>query len=67
MIYLLKSVGIPKYILMRTVDILGDALKNQGLDLAFSAKAYNQSFITNFENLFGRKLNSVKKMDSLKR
>jgi hypothetical protein len=38
--YMLKSVGIPEYYLGENVEFLGEAWKNQGLGLAFSAKAY---------------------------
>jgi hypothetical protein len=36
--YMLKSVGIPEYYLGGNVEFLGEAWKNQGLQLALSAK-----------------------------
>jgi hypothetical protein len=58
--YLLKSVGISENYLVRNVEILGDALKNQGLGLAISAKTYITSVIPKCEGHFGKELKPVK-------
>jgi hypothetical protein len=58
--YMLKSVGIPEYYLGRNVEFLGEAWKNQGLGLAFSAKIYIQNIIPKFEYLFGKEFKSIK-------
>jgi hypothetical protein len=46
--YMLRTVGIPEYYLAVNVKFLGEARKNQGLELAFSEKT---AFKTSFLNL----------------
>ena len=46
--YLLKSLGIPEYYLGGKMEFLGEAWKNQGLGLAFSARTYIQNIIPKF-------------------
>jgi hypothetical protein len=46
---MLKSVGILEYSLGGNVEFLGEAWKNQGLGLAFSAKTDTQNVIPKFE------------------
>ena len=59
-IYLFKNVGIPEYYLGGNVEILGESWKNQGLELALSAKTYIQNvIISKFENLFGNQFKSI--------
>jgi hypothetical protein len=59
-IYMLKSVGIPEFYLGGNVELLGYSWKNQGLELALSAKTYIQSVIPKFEGLFGKELKPIK-------
>jgi hypothetical protein len=47
--YMLKSVGIPEYYLGGNVEFLGEAWKNQGLELDISAKTYVQNVIPNLK------------------
>jgi hypothetical protein len=54
--YMLKSVGIPEYYLRGNVEFLGEAWKNQGLELALSGKMYTQNVIPKFEGFFARNL-----------
>jgi hypothetical protein len=60
--YMLKSVGIPEYYLGGNVQFLGEgeAWKNQGLELALSAKTYIQNIIPKFEGLFGKEFKPIK-------
>jgi hypothetical protein len=58
--YMLKSVGIPEYYLGGNVEVLGEAWKNQGLELAISAKTYIQNVILKFEGLFGKECKPIK-------
>jgi hypothetical protein len=57
---MLKSVGIPEYYIGGNVEFLGDAWKNQVLELALSAKTYIQNAIPKFEGLFGKEFNPIK-------
>jgi hypothetical protein len=56
----LKSVGIPEYYLGGNVEILGDAWKNQELEIEISEKTYIQNVIPKFESLFGKVLKPAK-------
>jgi hypothetical protein len=58
--YMLKSVGIPEYDLGGNVEFLGEPWKNQGLELALSAKTYIQNFISKFEGLFVKEFKPIK-------
>jgi hypothetical protein len=58
--YMLKSVGIPEYYLGEKVEFLGEVWKNQGLELALSAKTYIQNVIPKFEGLFGKEFKPIK-------
>jgi hypothetical protein len=49
-IYFLKNVGIPEYYLGGSVQFFGDS-KNQGFELAYSARTYVQNVIPKLENL----------------
>jgi hypothetical protein len=66
--YMLKSVGITEYNLGGNVEMwkcgnlefLGEAWKNQGLQLALSANTYIQNVIPKFEGLFGKEFKPIK-------
>jgi hypothetical protein len=58
--YMLKNVGISEYYLGGNVEFLGEAWKNQGLELELSAKIYTRDVIPKFEGLFGKEFNSIK-------
>jgi hypothetical protein len=58
--YMLKSVGIPEYYSDGNVEFLGEAWKNQGLQLALSAKTFIHNTIPKFEGLFGKEFKSIK-------
>jgi hypothetical protein len=58
--YVLKTVGIPKYYLGGNVEFLGEAWKNQGLQLALSAKTHIPNIIPKFEGFFGKELKPIK-------
>jgi hypothetical protein len=62
--YMLKSVGIPEYCLDGNVEFLGEAWKNQGLQLALSAKTYIQNVIPKFECVFSQEFKSIKTLMS---
>jgi hypothetical protein len=51
---------IPEYYLGQNIEFLGEAWKNQGLELAISAKTYIQNVIPKFEGLFGKEFKSIK-------
>jgi hypothetical protein len=57
---MLKSVGIPEYYLGGNVEFLEEAWKNQGLELALSAKTYIRNIIPKFEGLFGKEFKPIK-------
>jgi hypothetical protein len=59
-IYVLKGVGIPDYYLGRNLEFLGDAWKNQGLELAISARTRIQNVISKFESLCGKEFETIK-------
>jgi hypothetical protein len=58
--YMLKSVGITEYYLGVNFEFLGEAWKNQGLELAISAKTYIQNVIPKFEGLFSKEFKPIK-------
>jgi hypothetical protein len=60
MSYMLKSVGFPEYYLGKNLEPLGESWKNQGLELALSAKTYIQNVIPKFEGHFGKEFKSIK-------
>jgi hypothetical protein len=59
---MLKSVGIPEYYLGGNVEFLGEAWKNQALQLGLdlSAKTYIQNVIPKFEALLGKEFKPIK-------
>jgi hypothetical protein len=57
---MLKSLGNPEYHLVRNVELLGEAWKNQGLGLPLSAKTYVQNVIPKFEFLFAKEFKHIK-------
>jgi hypothetical protein len=58
--FILKSVGIPEYYLGGNVEFLGEAWKNQGLELALSAKTYIHNVTPKPEGLFGKVFKPIK-------
>jgi hypothetical protein len=60
--YILNNAGIPYYYFGGNMKLLGEAWKNQALQLGLdlSAKTYIQNVIPKFEGLFGKEFKSIK-------